>query len=179
MPRPVHFEIQAESPDRAIKFYTGLFAWKFAQWGQEKYWLITTGEKGTPGIDGGLLPRPVPGTPAPMAAVNAFVCTVDVADLDAIAIDSRTIVYRAASTVGHRVKAEHSGRCMARLRDRGSRTDASCAAGGPRGGADARRDRGSLRRVGPAARARTHTRRPHRLARRCRDAAGERPRSHG
>jgi predicted enzyme related to lactoylglutathione lyase len=83
MPRPVHFEIQAESPDRAIKFYTGLFSWTFTQWGQEKYWLITTGEKGTPGIDGGLLPRPVPGNPAPMAAVNAFVCTVDVADLDA------------------------------------------------------------------------------------------------
>ena len=63
MPRPVHFEIQAENTDRAIKFYTDLFAWKFAQWGQEKYWLITTGEKGTPGIDGGLLPRPVPGGP--------------------------------------------------------------------------------------------------------------------
>jgi len=30
-----------------------------------------------------LLPRPVSGAPAPMAAVNAFVCTVDVADLDA------------------------------------------------------------------------------------------------
>ena len=56
MPRPVHFEIQAESTDRAIKFYTELFGWTFSQWGQEKYWLITTGEKGTPGIDGGLLP---------------------------------------------------------------------------------------------------------------------------
>jgi predicted enzyme related to lactoylglutathione lyase len=83
MPRPVHFEVQAENVDRAIRFYTELFAWKFTQWGQEKYWLVTTGEKGTPGIDGGLLPRPVPGGPAPMAAVNAFVCTVDVADLDA------------------------------------------------------------------------------------------------
>ena len=82
MPRPVHFEIQAENVDRAIGFYTALFAWKFAQWGQEKYWLITTGEKGTPGIDGGLMPRPAPGGPAEMAAVNAFVCTVDVADLD-------------------------------------------------------------------------------------------------
>ena len=83
MPRPVHFEIQAENIDRAIKFYTDLFGWKFSQWGQEKYWLITTGEKGTPGIDGGLMPRPVPGVPGPMDAVNAFVCTVDVADLDA------------------------------------------------------------------------------------------------
>jgi predicted enzyme related to lactoylglutathione lyase len=83
MARPVHFEIQAENVDRAIGFYTALFAWKFAQWDQEKYLLITTGEKGTPGIDGGLMPRPAPGGPAEMAAVNAFVCTVDVADLDA------------------------------------------------------------------------------------------------
>jgi predicted enzyme related to lactoylglutathione lyase len=83
MPRPVHFEVQAEDVDRAIAFYTNLFAWKFSQWGQEKYWLITTGEKGTPGIDGGLLPRPMPGNPEPMAAVNAFVCTVDVPDLEA------------------------------------------------------------------------------------------------
>ena len=62
MPRPIHFEIQAENIDRAIKFYTTLFGWKFSQWGQEQYWLITTGEKGTPGIDGGLLPRRGPGT---------------------------------------------------------------------------------------------------------------------
>jgi predicted enzyme related to lactoylglutathione lyase len=83
MPRPIHFEIHAEDTDRAIKFYGDLFGWRFSQWGQEKYWLITTGEKGTPGIDGGLLPRPMAGNPEPMAPVNAFVCTVDVADLDA------------------------------------------------------------------------------------------------
>src|SRR5215212_3568249 len=99
MPRPVHFEIQAERTDRAIKFYTDLFAWKFSQWGQEKYWLITTGEKGTPGIDGGLMPRPAAGAPAEMAAVNAFVCTVDVADLDATvakvgALGGRVVVPR-------------------------------------------------------------------------------------
>ena len=78
MPRPIHFEIQAENPERAISFYQSLFGWTFSQWGQEKYWLITTGDKAQPGIDGGLLPRPVPGGPAEMAAVNAFVCTVDV-----------------------------------------------------------------------------------------------------
>jgi predicted enzyme related to lactoylglutathione lyase len=83
MPRPIHFEIQAENTERAMTFYKTLFGWTFSQWGQERYWLITTGEKSQPGIDGGLLPRPVPGGPAEMAAVNAFVCTVDVADLDA------------------------------------------------------------------------------------------------
>ena len=57
-----------------------LLGWEFNQWGKEPYWLIKTGEKGTPGIDGGLMPRRGAG-PADMQAVNAFVCTVDVADL--------------------------------------------------------------------------------------------------
>jgi len=81
MPRPIHFEIQADDTERAIAFYSQLFGWQFAQWGQEKYWLITTGEKSQPGIDGGLLPRRG-AAPLAMAAVNAFVCTVDVANLD-------------------------------------------------------------------------------------------------
>jgi len=84
MPRPIHFEIQAENTERAIKFYRDLFGWEFSQWGKEPYWLVKTGEKGTPGIDGGLMPRRGPG-PVDMQAVNAFVCTVDVADCDAIA----------------------------------------------------------------------------------------------
>jgi predicted enzyme related to lactoylglutathione lyase len=82
MPRPVHFEIHAENPERAIAFYRALFEWKFEKWGSEPYWVVTTGEKGTPGIDGGLLPRRGAG-PADMQAVNAFVCTVDVGDVDA------------------------------------------------------------------------------------------------
>jgi predicted enzyme related to lactoylglutathione lyase len=84
MPRPVHFEIHADNPDRAIKFYRELFGWEFAQWEGQPYWLIKTGEKGTPGIDGGLLPRKGP-PPTAMQAVNAFVCTTDVASCDAVA----------------------------------------------------------------------------------------------
>jgi uncharacterized protein len=83
MSRVVHFEIHAADPERAIKFYTALFGWTFNQWAGQKYWLIKTGEQGTPGIDGGLLPRPVAGDPLAMAAMNAFVCTVDVDNLDA------------------------------------------------------------------------------------------------
>lgn len=83
MPRPIHFEIHAENTQRAIEFYTKMFGWQFSQWGTEPYWLVKTGEKGEPGIDGGLVPRRGPG-PAEMAAVNAFVCTIDVTDLDAI-----------------------------------------------------------------------------------------------
>jgi len=81
MPRPIHFEIHAENTERAIAFYSDLLGWEFNQWGKEPYWLVKTGEKGTPGIDGGLMPRRGPG-PADMQPVNAFVCTVDVANLD-------------------------------------------------------------------------------------------------
>lgn len=82
MPRPIHFEIHAADPPRAIAFYTALFGWKFEQWAGQPYWLVMTGDKSTPGIDGGLLPRRGP-APAEMAAVNAFVCTIDVPDVDA------------------------------------------------------------------------------------------------
>jgi uncharacterized protein len=39
MPRVIHFEIQAEKPDRAMTFYETLFGRKFRQWGDRKYWL--------------------------------------------------------------------------------------------------------------------------------------------
>ena len=82
MPRPIHYEIHAADPPRAIAFYTALFGWKFEQWAGQPYWLVVTGDKTTPGIDGGLLPRRGP-APAEMAAVNAFVCTIDVPEVDA------------------------------------------------------------------------------------------------
>ncbi len=80
MPRVIHFEIHADQPDRAVKFYTELFGWKFTKWdGPQPYWLITTGPDAQPGINGGLLPRrgPIDGQ-----AVTAFVCTVDTPSVD-------------------------------------------------------------------------------------------------
>ena len=75
MPRPVHFEIPADNPDRAIAFYQAVFGWTFQKWeGPMPYWLITTGPAGEPGINGGLLPRRDPAQPC----VN----TVGVANLD-------------------------------------------------------------------------------------------------
>lgn len=79
MPRTVHFEIHASQPQALIDFYSGLFGWTFKQWGEHPYWLIDTGS-GQPGIDGGLLPRQGP-APAGIGPVNAFVCTVDVAQI--------------------------------------------------------------------------------------------------
>jgi predicted enzyme related to lactoylglutathione lyase len=82
MGRVIHFEIHAADPARAIAFYERMFAWRFQQWGDLPYWLIVTGEDGTPGINGGLVPRRGP-APVPGQAVNAFACTVEVDDLDA------------------------------------------------------------------------------------------------
>jgi predicted enzyme related to lactoylglutathione lyase len=54
MPRPIHFELEAENPERAIRFYEEALGWKISKWeGPMEYWLILTGE-GEGGIDGGL-----------------------------------------------------------------------------------------------------------------------------
>lgn len=81
MPRPVHFEIHATDPERAVTFYSTVFGWSFERWGVHPYWLISTGDG--PGIDGGLLPRQGP-EPTEDAAVNAYPNTMSVADLDSI-----------------------------------------------------------------------------------------------
>ncbi len=81
MPRPVHFEIHASDPARAMRFYTDLLGWSFTRWeGPMEYWLIKTGSEG-PGIDGGLVKR-MGAPPVDGAAVNAWVCTVDVPSVD-------------------------------------------------------------------------------------------------
>jgi predicted enzyme related to lactoylglutathione lyase len=83
MPRPIHFEIQAGDPERAIKFYSTVFGWTFTKWdGPMPYWLVTTGPDGTPGINGGLHPRMGP-APVDGQAVIAFVCTSNVDNVDA------------------------------------------------------------------------------------------------
>lgn len=55
MGRVVHFELDAEDPERAAKFYKDVFGWTFQKWeGPMEYWLVMTGDQETPGIDGGL-----------------------------------------------------------------------------------------------------------------------------
>ncbi len=89
MNRVVHFEIQAANPERAVKFYKNVFGWEITEWvipgvemkDENRYWLVMTGPETEPGINGGLLFRrgsaPIEGQP-----VNAFVCTMSVANLD-------------------------------------------------------------------------------------------------
>lgn len=76
-----YFEIQADEPEAAVDFYRALFGWRFTR--DEHlpipYWRIETD-----GIRGGLLKRPAP-TPPPASGTNAFVCSVEVADFDAVA----------------------------------------------------------------------------------------------
>lgn len=75
MPRPVHFEIPAENPERAIRFYRDVFGWTFERWdGPAEYWVIRTGPSNEPGIDGGLMTRRDPTQPC----VN----TIAVSNLD-------------------------------------------------------------------------------------------------
>ena len=76
MSRVVHFEVPADDPKRAIKFYEKVFDWQFEKWdGPIEYWLIMTGEEDKPGIDGGLARREDPTT----GVEN----TIDVKNLDA------------------------------------------------------------------------------------------------
>ena len=61
VPKVVHFEINADDPLRAKKFYEDVFNWKIEKWeGPMEYWTIETGEEGEEGIDGGLQKREQP-----------------------------------------------------------------------------------------------------------------------
>jgi len=80
MPRPVHFEIHADQPERAVSFYENVFAWRSQKWdGPMDYWLMITGSNGEPGIDGAVTRRE---GPANGDSVIAYVCTMDVPSLD-------------------------------------------------------------------------------------------------
>jgi predicted enzyme related to lactoylglutathione lyase len=76
MPRIVHFEIPARQPEKIAAFYRDVFGWTVEKWqGPVEYWLVMTGEEGTPGINGGLY--------TPEGPLSGTVNTVTVDDLDA------------------------------------------------------------------------------------------------
>lgn len=82
MYRVVHFEIQADDPERAMRFYRDVFGWEFQDYSSvvgAPYWGVITGPDETPGINGGLMPRPAP-APGPEQGTNAFVCTIEAND---------------------------------------------------------------------------------------------------
>ena len=85
--RVVHFEIHSSDAEKTIKFYGDLFGRTFEKWpmGNVSYWGIVTAPKDSkePGINGGLVER-MGGPPTEGQAVNAFICTVQVENLDEI-----------------------------------------------------------------------------------------------
>jgi predicted enzyme related to lactoylglutathione lyase len=75
MSRVVHFEINADEPERATRFYAKVFGWTVQKWdGPVDYWLLMTGDEKEPGIDGAITPRSDP--------PEATVMTVDVRSID-------------------------------------------------------------------------------------------------
>lgn len=80
--RVIHFDLQADNPERAKEFYEKTFGWEIKKWEGEgmEYWLIMTGSAGTPGIDGGLTVRPK----EPEQQIHMYDFTVGVEDMDEI-----------------------------------------------------------------------------------------------
>ena len=75
MPRVIHFELSADDPERASRFYSEVFGWTIQKWdGPQDYWLITTGDAAQPGIDGAIMRRDETAT----ATTN----TIDVPSVD-------------------------------------------------------------------------------------------------
>jgi uncharacterized protein len=73
VPRPIHFEIPADRPERAMAFYEKVFGWKFEKWdGPSPYWMVQTGGEG-PGIDGGLRGRTHPNE-GPLNTIDVSSC---------------------------------------------------------------------------------------------------------
>jgi predicted enzyme related to lactoylglutathione lyase len=56
MGRVVHFELLAEDPARAVNFYKEALGWDVDAWGgSQSYWLVRTGAREQPGIDGAIM----------------------------------------------------------------------------------------------------------------------------
>ena len=85
MGRVIHFEIHVNDIERAKKFYGEVFGWAFQDWGAfagMPYYGVLTGGENEPGINGGLMLRQS-AQPEAGQGVNAYVCTMGVADYDA------------------------------------------------------------------------------------------------
>ena len=75
MPRIVHFDMPADDPATAQKFYSEVFGWKFDKWnGPMEYWMVKTGDDKQPGINGGLGKR--------MPGQAGMINTIEVPSLD-------------------------------------------------------------------------------------------------
>jgi predicted enzyme related to lactoylglutathione lyase len=83
MPRPVHFEIHADDPDRAEAFYRDVFGWDIQRYegSPVDYRLVTSGPDDEPGINGAIVQRQGP-PPEDEQPVSAYVCTIAIASIE-------------------------------------------------------------------------------------------------
>lgn len=73
MPRIIHFEISADKPEEVSEFYKNVFGWKIEKWGDQDYWLVTTGPENEPGVNGAITQR---------IEARTTVNTVEVSDIN-------------------------------------------------------------------------------------------------
>jgi predicted enzyme related to lactoylglutathione lyase len=72
--RFTHFELATDDLEKTAAFYREVFGWEVQKWeGPVDYWLVTTGDESTPGINGGL-----------MAAGPGFSGTINTIEVDDI-----------------------------------------------------------------------------------------------
>jgi predicted enzyme related to lactoylglutathione lyase/uncharacterized protein YndB with AHSA1/START domain len=57
MSKVLHFEIPADDPERAIKFYKDVFGWEIVKWEHGDYWLVSAGPDDEPGINGAIMSK--------------------------------------------------------------------------------------------------------------------------
>lgn len=84
MGRLVHFEIEVDNIDRAIKFYREVFGWTFEDWSEYTgvpYYGATTGDDNELGINGGLVKRQG-ASRKENQAINGYTCTMAVENYD-------------------------------------------------------------------------------------------------
>ena len=75
-----HFEIPADDPERAMTFDSDVLGWTFPPWRGIGDWLAQTGPDDEVGILGAIVRRE---SPFDGDGVAAYVCTMNVDDLDA------------------------------------------------------------------------------------------------
>lgn len=76
MNRIIHFELATDDPEQTAAFYRQVFGWQIHKWeGPADYWLVTSGDDSTPGINGGLMLTD--------GDFKGTINTVEVEDLDA------------------------------------------------------------------------------------------------
>jgi hypothetical protein len=56
MNRFIHFELATDDLEKTAAFYRDVFGWQIQKWeGPVTYWIVTSGDQSTPGINGGLM----------------------------------------------------------------------------------------------------------------------------